>query len=776
MIWGSRPWESLARLLDELLRRHVPERIVRPHAQVPSTRLRKDCPERPIVKYANWVTASVWVVPGRDECMTLWSARVVASLAILGGACMAVSADDATTNDRLADGDFEVDGGWGVSFRDGAEGTWEWDASVARSGGRSLRITKTNGVGHIVLRPTVAPKLSQGERYVLSGHFRSEDAPLTALLLFRLGERDAENFLNPYGLYDCPTHAHIPNCPPGHWEKRVLSFVCTDAPNPDPNFARNYPPGSYPHIILYGNPCTVWLDDVSIDAPREMTHRDRRQYALPYSEAEVLDIVSRREPVSLTVESRRGRSVLVENGKHVPAIFHLTSENNELVGDFESFGEAGVRLAICPVPLPSIWQGEGAFDLAKVDDWAMQTLRKDPNARLLLHFHVYPYDEWGAEHPDECWTNAEGLCGYGRAGRIAGYAKPSEEASDGDPRVFIPSYHSQVWRDESCEAIRAIVRHVKQQPYAAAVGGFYFFGGDDGRLQPGPRDYSTGALAGLRNWCRRTYATPEILSETWGAELADFDAVQIPDDSGAVVFNGVLGRLDPYTLNPQVNDYRAFHIADAWDLCDAWAGAAKGEWERPAIAGIYRDLEEDFLRLRNVDMCGNDSFYPYRRPGYASAGWYPVRTDAHRKLWCMDLDLRSYAGPQIHDEEYEQWIGAALTPEAWSATHDKLTGLCLAKGAGFWYYDMLAYFQDEAIMRGIRETKAVADRLAARRPKRFQPDVAVVIKGHARDWHSVYHNVVTGHIGEWGFNYLQGMMLGTSGVPFDVVYLSDVLG
>ena len=67
----------------------------------------------------------------------------------------------------VQNGGFETDGGWEVITAGGGEGTAEVDETVALSGSRSMRMTKTNGVGWVILRSaeplTLAPALPHGK-------------------------------------------------------------------------------------------------------------------------------------------------------------------------------------------------------------------------------------------------------------------------------------------------------------------------------------------------------------------------------------------------------------------------------------------------------------------------------------------------------------------------------------------------------------------------------------------------------------------------------------
>ena len=99
------------------------------------------------------------LLPRGAEAIRGWYKEVPAELS---DAVEAANPPVALVNDsRIPDGDFEASEtddlvGWTVEFKDGAEGSYEIDTNVSQSGVRSLKLTKTNGKGYILLRAAAA--------------------------------------------------------------------------------------------------------------------------------------------------------------------------------------------------------------------------------------------------------------------------------------------------------------------------------------------------------------------------------------------------------------------------------------------------------------------------------------------------------------------------------------------------------------------------------------------------------------------------------------------
>jgi hypothetical protein len=678
-----------------------------------------------------------------------------------------------------------------VLFRDGATGSFAVDKTIQRDGAPSLRLTKTNGIGYIEVRANQPVPMQLERRYTMRGYFHAQNAPLSSLLLFRLGAREASNFGNPYGLYNYTSNNHIPNAPPGVWEKRAATYIASQQPDADANFAQNIAPeNAFVHALLIGNPCTVWLDKIEVTPANDAGGGpSQKTLTLPYPEAQVQQILQARTPSVLQLKSGNGRSFLTLNSQAEAPAMYMSSRNNLSQGDYQAFGQADVPVMIVPVNMEfsdsaaQAWQAKEKYNFARVEEDIVLALRKNPHANLMLLVGAYAPPNWGAQNLDDVWQNAAAEKAYKtqNAAYLNGFARETQDGIAREKMDWYPSYHSRRWRAEASEFIRALFAHLSQTPYGKAIVGTQIMAGIDGRAQLGAADFSPAALSAFRNWLHAKYATPAALSKAWRRDVASFDAVQIPIASDAVTL-GADTSGKPYIFDPAVADYRTFRRADVWKMMDELSGAAKAGLGKPSIAAVYRDLEPEFLDTQNIDLIGNDSYYPFRRPGWASAGWTPFRMGFHGKMQFQDLDLRSFAGPQESGEVMRQMHAASRDKNDWLATHKKLVGLSLAHDAGWWYYEMWGYFNDDGIIREIKHTTDFARRLASREysqsqkaPAKWRPDVLVVTAGTAGNYARVPYHSLARSLGTSDIPYEQDMMFSTSGVPHDTAFLRDVM-
>lgn len=661
-----------------------------------------------------------------------------------------------------ANGSFESPGGWDLALEAGATGENVRGTALARSGTASLRLEKTNGLGRLRLVSSTPVKALPGVHYVFRGWFHSDDAPLNTLLLFRLGPREGNLF---YDSIDASagysSQSLVVNSTKGQWIKRVVSFKTAE------------PKDIWLNVVVWGNPCRIWLDDFEFGPEAHGAWKPLTPFATPFDEAAARQIVQARPDATAAVDA--GGRLLLDGKPATPAIYK--GEVYTLESDLARFGEAGVPLATVAIPLggvnggPGAWQGEAKYDFAYAEQRLASALRRNPRAYVVLDLLVYPYAAWGDEHPDACWRNAEGQRAYGLWGNVEGYADDLTKVPHPERKPWwCPSYSSATWQRDASAAVSAIVGHLKTTPWWHAVAGCFLTAGHDGQFQVliDVDDHSPACVSGFREWLRACYGTPAKLAAAWGGPAAPFETVALPGKG-----RGIAQEYYPahVPVGP-LSDYRLYREAATWRLRDRLAQAAKEAAGKPILTLCYnspRDKHDGlFAASPHVDATGTMSYYPYRPVGIAAGLRLRDGLGSRRKLGFQELDLRSWTEPQ-GDEVYQMWIGAGETPDGWRAIHRKLVAASLAHGQGWWYYDMNHYFDDPRIMQEIAATTRFAAEVARPGKVRFRPDVAVVSSDDGPLFQGPYFSSVHG-----GRDF-QNMQLETSGVPYDTLMLDDVL-
>ncbi len=661
--------------------------------------------------------------------------------------------------------------GWTLELRDKAAGSAQIDPNLGRSAKGAIKLTKTNPVGAVLLKTAAPIQVKKGVEYTFRGYFHSDNAPLSALLLFRVTDNlDRIQYDAINRSAGVTSQSLLVNSPSGQWLKRVVNFK----PEKDQTV--------WPVIVLWGNPATVWLDDLQFTDERYVvTPNDGTLPPPPLSQAQTLSQLAQRSPTTARIELRGGQNVLLINDKPVPPAMYKANPSRVASSTYAAFHDAGIDLATVTLPLgmvrgkPGVWQGRDKYDFKRIDQIMLEVLQRNPQANLIVDFNIYPYPAWGDEHPDQCWTDKQGRRAYGLWGNIEGFTDDLKKVNSSRNRYWwYASYQSPVFRRDAARAMTAIIDHLKTTPYWNAVAGFFMSGGHDGQwITLMHADYSKPTLAAFRQWCRQRYGTIEKLNQAWGTKYSSFDEVSVI----LTTASGNMESAKPYIDRGGESDYRLFMTDSVWDLIDGFAAACKQAAGKPVIAMAYAGatLGPDrpapvALAKPNVDVYGSMSYYPFRLPGY-SPGFRPISMQRlPGKLFFQEMDLRSWVGSQ-YAEVYNLWISSGRTPDQWDAIHRKLLGVSLATGSGWWYYDMNRYYNDPILQKQIARTAHFAADYVAQPHPKFRPDVAVVV-GDAPmlTIGPKYSPIVNGPAAD-----LQTMQLETSGVPYDLHYLSDVL-
>jgi hypothetical protein len=476
------------------------------------------------------------------------------------------------------------------------------------------------------------------------------------------------------------------------------------------------------------------------------------------------------------------------NGKAVPAVLYKGLLSGEKQGDYAAFGKSGIPFSVTTVRLgpdyydSTIWKGKNQYDWKVLDEALMSVLKKNPNAHIILDVWIYPYKNWGEENPDEIIRNEKGERAYGGWGNVEGFTNSLDKGETTSEQVakntkgfwWYPSYHSPKWREEAGAALEALAKHLAGSTPGKAVAGFFISGGHDGQfINHHFVDYSAPAQIAFRGWIKARYNSIENLNRIWNSDYKNWDEITIPviDESGHQE------KRAPY-LNPGAeSDYREFRDISPWQLRDAFAGVLKKNIGKPVVTLAYGSpIHRAFFETENLDGAGSMTYYPYRVAGY-STGWKQVNSFAlHNKIFFQELDLRSWVADG-YGEVYSGWIGAGRTPREWDAINRKLVGISLANDWGYWYYDMNQYYNAPEIHSELQNsfdaTQKYFGKQQAPAHSNWKPDVVLVTTDEPQKYISARFNAVgTPHSA--GVDY-QGMMLETSGVPYDKHYLHDVL-
>lgn len=648
---------------------------------------------------------------------------------------------------------------WKVSNIMGAAGSGIITDDVKRSGNHSLKLSKTNSVGYVQLSSKKTIRVNPGETYTLRFRFNSSNAQVTSFLIPRLVTDNSTTAVsNPYSAlwvnYDYDSQSLMRNSPttrPEDWIKRIVYY----------ENKTEKPQEIYIQVMLYGNPFDVYVDDFEFVKGILKGVNNPPNPGYNYTVEQVNEILTNRKEESSYFSAKDGVTRFYSNGKEEWPVFYRattgrgTDEENTKQ-DPAGFAVQGVKINAVFTRIFDYWQNQDSSVWKETENDLLNILRKNPNARILLDLRVNPNQTWLKQYPDETWQTKDG-----RKLNEAGYS-------------------SEHWRTAGAEAIQKLIQNLKKNGYWKIVVGINFMGGHDGQfwtkvIGEYAADYSQGNVRAWQTYLKDNYKDIKTLNSVWNSTYQVFSEIQIPDPTSE---HETLPAIMP---KGPVTDFRQFCEFIAFDLRDCLARAVWKEAGKDFFVSAYgmpmENQHEYFLKTAGKTGKANNviasmSYYPYRQPGLAS-GYHPEQSFGfHNSGFLQELDLRYYTCDfgGSDDELALMWVGSQHNITDWRNMHRKLTGVSLAQNQGYWYYDMQKQFNNKDVQNEIGAVKKIADKIANTKGVPFRPDVCLVRFGaESRYYGSSVDNAVGATV-QW-----QYMLLETSGVPYDVHYLSDIM-
>src|SRR5699024_7687578 len=143
---------------------------------------------------------------------------------------------------------------------------------------------------------------------------------------------------------------------PGRWEKRVVTYK------------PKYNGKVYLNVVLYGNPATVWLDDLTFTTKPYNSPSAPSLAPLPkkHSKSQTLSILSKRPSLKSRIAVRDGQSMLFINNIPVTPVLYKNLSANR--ANYAGFHGAGINITTVRLKLgmmrgrPGIWSGPGKFN------------------------------------------------------------------------------------------------------------------------------------------------------------------------------------------------------------------------------------------------------------------------------------------------------------------------------------------------------------------------------------------------------------------------------
>ncbi len=366
------------------------------------------------------------------------------------------------------------------------------------------------------------------------------------------------------------------------------------------------------------------------------------------------------------------------------------------------------------------WTGPDKFDFAVIDNYVEKLLETDPDTPIIVWAGTEMPDWWGRLHPEELARfNDQTVWHYG---------------------VAPASYASERFLQDSIMAVRRLISHCRQAPYADKIAGFLLSNGYSCEWQnwgahDAPKlnklmDYSLPAQQKFKEFLAVQY--PDIPEQK--RKLPDFDARMARGES---VFLPATGQL----LNIAVNRFLSVSLADF--MCSLAREAKKAAGPDMLLAVYYGYTFEYSNLAWNVNLSGHNALkkildspdidlilsppsYGVRNLGDCGEDMKPFASiKAAGKISVIDDDTRTHLIPYAG---FSQTVTAKQTGQIMRRNLGRdlcrMEPLCLLPLTGG------NEFSSPAIIRDLQTFKKVAD-FALSQPIRSQTEIAIVVSEKA---------------------------------------------
>lgn len=374
---------------------------------------------------------------------------------------------------------------------------------------------------------------------------------------------------------------------------------------------------------------------------------------------------------------------------------------------------------------PGIWRSERDFDFGSIRKDFADILDADPEALVIIRFHLDPPTWWDQAHAEACCLLPDGT-------------------------TFRQCFASPIWRDATEQALRRCLSWLLQSEYArhligihVAAGGteewFYHFRGAF-------HDRSPARTEAFRRWLGETYHNDVALQERWHDPTVTLQTAQPADISGAKRSNT---WRDPNREQGTIDTLR-FHAQTMTDniafFCRLVKDVSQGRLLTGAFYGYHYFVTDprrghgalhQLLECPDLDYLSSPNAY-HRMPG---EDWPPMvavnSVQLHDKLWMAENDTRTSVTTLLKDRAPEICPPGQYASGVWLGPDDietsvallwKNAGRMLTCGYGGWWFDMWGgWFSDPKLLDVLRNTQELWRDYPSRMISAMQAQVCVVV-------------------------------------------------
>ena len=447
---------------------------------------------------------------------------------------------------------------------------------------------------------------------------------------------------------------------------------------------------------------------------------------------------------------------------------------------YREAAEAGIHLYCFPAYLgdrginptsgigpfrPAIWRSETQFDFGGIRQDFTKILSADPNALVIIRFHLDPPAWWEQAHPEGCCLLPDGT-------------------------TFRQCFASPLWRQSTQEALRHCLEWLLDSEYAPHLIGIHVAAGGTEEwfyhFRSRFYDRNPARTEAFRGWLRETYSNDAALQETWHNQKVTLSTAQLANISGA---RRSRTWRDPQRDQHALDTFRC-HARTMVDniacFCRLVKEVSQGRLLTGAFYGYHYFVTDPrrghgalhrLLDCPDLDYLSSPNAY-HRVPG---EDWPPMAAinsvQLHGKLWLAENDTRTALTTLLKDRAPEICPPGQYAGGVWCGPDDmetsialleKNAGRMLTHGYGGWWFDMWGgWFSDPQLLAVLRDTQNLWRNYPSPVIPEMQAQICVVV-----DEELCFYDASCGRQTEEILS--NRYRLAKTGAPYDLYLLQDL--
>ena len=644
--------------------------------------------------------------------------------------------------------------------------------AITKQEGPALELVKGGapGAAWLVSKPFPIPATDSLQ---FTGLYYAENVPYGSLGEFVLETASSESALqkSPEGILSAQRmghtgHQNIYNSYDDRWKRKTRQFKIPE----------NHTWGRL-LFRMEGNPYHITLAELKLTEIFPETRTSLRLEREPVlSQEETKTRLLARPDSTAKVEQENEGPVLKIDGKPSFPFTHMSDVTSPPRGYIREFADYNIPIHFITLFNVTIkhWTGPQEYHLDKVDEIIWNSVQRDPEGNFIVYLNVFPYPDFHERFPGASSQNHKGEFSISRHKRFA----PA-------------SYWSLEYQQQVKDLVKTYVEHIRSQPYARSIVGFFIGGGEDGQfyyqavagqktIQDGQ---SPGDLPLFRQWIRKHYNEDlQALQTAWKQPDITFESITPPPMAEG--FSETF--LNPATHQSVVDHFQFLNEEVAVFLCDI-ADIMKSGMKKPVIVGAYYGRGGSFMvyphfaqnsvmfQRDSIDFMGaQGGYYGWREAGSPGhLNWVYDSLRKHNKIPMQELDFRTWVS-EIKNIQHDFQVARFWDLESFTGATARDTGRLLSIGGGIWMMEMTGgWFHDPDIMKSLQNIHTAGQKIYEEGAG-FNEAEMVIVSDESAYLHTTEQVSVWNGPQFHSLN-LQQRAFHQSGVNFDFLYLQDLL-